>query len=93
MKAAHTPGPWSVRGQAGNTGHGVADSTGRSICSVPSNGTRPHTERNANVTLIAAAPNLFHLCERSLLALEEDAFPMLREQLRNAIAMVNGSES
>jgi len=58
MSTPHTPGPWSVRGQAGYAGHGVADSTGRSICSVPSNGTRPHAERNANVVLIAAAPLL-----------------------------------
>ncbi len=93
MKATHTSGPWSVRGQAGNTGHGVDDSTGRSICSVPSNGTRPHAERNANVTLIAAAPDLLHLCERSLLSLEEDAFPMLREQLRKTIAKATGEAS
>lgn len=35
--------------------------------------------------LLAAAPELLNLCEKSLLALHEDDFPSLREALRNAI--------
>ena len=61
-----TPGPWKVRGQAGYTGHGVNDSTGRSVCSVPSNGNRNHEERNANVALLAAAPELLEALKMAL---------------------------
>lgn len=52
-----SPLPWQVRGQAGYTGHGVNDSSGRSVCAVPSNGNLPHDIRNANVELIVKAAN------------------------------------
>lgn len=71
MNTPYTPGPWAVRGRAGYTGHGVNDSTGRSVCSVPSNGNRPHDERNANVALLAAAPDLLAALQRLNKAYEE----------------------
>ena len=48
----------------------------------------PSQTLEANARLIAEAPELLWLCERSLLALDEDSFPMLREQLRDSIAKV-----
>jgi hypothetical protein len=70
MTTKHTPGPWKVRGQAGYAGHGVNDINGRSICSVPSNGNRDHAERNANVALLAAAPELLEALEFAFLCLK-----------------------
>ncbi len=52
-----TPGKAAVRGQAGYTGHGINDATGRSLFSVPSNGNRPTEERNANVEFAVRAWN------------------------------------
>jgi len=35
--------------------------------------------------ILTAAPNLLDLCRRSLRALDEDSFPQLRDDLREAI--------
>lgn len=50
---------WVVRGKAGYAGHGVNDANGRSVCAVPSNGNLPYEVRNANVAMLAAAPDMY----------------------------------
>lgn len=50
-----TAGKVAVRGEAGYTGHGINDVTGRSLFSIPSNGNRPNDERNANAAFAAHA--------------------------------------
>ena len=95
MTTKHTPGNWKVRGQAGYTGHGVDDSTGRSVCSVPSNGNRPYDERNANVRLLAAAPEMLSVLIRAKDAIEAlDGTTVENEQLvddyRTAINKATG---
>ena len=40
--------------------------------------------------LIAAAPIMFNLCQRALLALDEEYFPQLRDELRDVIKHVDG---
>ncbi len=88
MKKMHTPGPWRYQFEHGSY-----------IIEAPSQ-TEPDKMHLVaelvsieDTKLIATAPELFYLCERSLLALDEDSFPMLREQLRHAIAKVDGSQS
>jgi len=86
MKATHTPGPWIRKGeQVWNQNEPMYYAAANFDCIMPSQ------TLEANARLIATAPDLFDLCERSLLALDEDSFPMLREQLRLAIAKVTGS--
>jgi len=73
MSNLFSPGPWSVRARAGLGGHGVNDVTGRSVCAIPSNGTRPYEERDANAALLAAAPDL-----------RLEVIRLLRDAARNA---------
>lgn len=54
---SRTEGKLVVRGMAGYTGHGINDSKGRSVFSVPSNGSRPTDERNANTAFAVKAWN------------------------------------
>lgn len=56
-KMERTKGKAAVRGQAGYTGHGINDATGRSLFSIPSNGNRPVAERNANAEFAVRAWN------------------------------------
>ncbi len=62
---AHTPGPWEITSSAGYTGHGV-NARGKRVCSINSNSPLPHTERDANARLIAAAPELLAACQDCL---------------------------
>ena len=77
----HTPGPW----ECSPTSHYAHDyRLGIPGRQMPFE--RGGTQQYANARLIAAAPELLDLCYRSLQALEEDLFPLLRENLRIAIA-------
>lgn len=42
-------------------------------------------------SILAAAPGLLELCRRSLRALDEDSFPQLRDDLREAIDQVEAA--
>lgn len=52
-----TKGKTAVRGKAGYAGFGINDSTGRSLFAIPSNGTRPVAERQANAEFAVRAWN------------------------------------
>ncbi|HLE57237.1 MAG TPA: hypothetical protein VJB15_09150 [Rhodothermia bacterium] len=57
--AKHTPGPWNERGYG--LDHGVKDKDGRIVAHVvrsAKHGGITHDERDANASLIAAAPEL-----------------------------------
>ena len=86
MSADHTPGPWICRGEQVWSAYEVMYIAAANFDCIS-----PSQTLEANARLIAEAPELLRLCERSLLALDEDSFPMLREQLRNTIARVEGA--
>lgn len=52
---ARTKGDLKVRGMAGYAGHGINDINGRSVFSIPSNGTRELKERDANAAFAVHA--------------------------------------
>ena len=59
MTAKHTPGPWKIKGHGPSyAGYGISDSAGRSIAAMPSTQKRSPEEKQANATLIVAAPEL-----------------------------------
>ncbi len=91
----HTPGPWKSRGEAGYTGHGVNDTTGRSVCSIPSNGNRAFAERNANAVLLASAPDLLAALEAIVTLLVEQPesyIHVIEGEARQAIAKALGEK-
>ena len=89
----HTPGPWindgttiSARPDPENSLTYVAP-----ICTMDEDWTPELLAANAR--LIALAPDLLDLCERSLRALSEDDFPSLRDDLREAIRRATGEQA
>lgn len=61
----HTPGPWKITHTALN-GYRVSDSTGWGVAVVLKD-----TNDDANARLIAAAPDMFELLERTIKRLEQ----------------------
>lgn len=101
MTDKHTPGPWAVWPTADSmidvaVGPAVG---GVAVCQiVTADGRGINTDEamergNANARLIASAPELLDLCERSLRALSEDDFPSLRDDLREAINQATGEQA
>lgn len=90
MKTTHTPGPWNISKLAtpdyapefGIYAEGERNDLARVI----------NENSEANAMLIHAAPKMLRLCERACLALEEDLFPTLRQELRDVIAEATGEQ-
>jgi hypothetical protein len=80
----HTPGPWHV------TEDGHIDSSFGAIAEIVG-ADNPDDETKPNAQLIAMSPALLELCRRSLRALDEDSYPQLRDDLREAIDQVEGA--
>jgi hypothetical protein len=81
---AHTPGPWACT-YTSNHAHDyrLTQANGQPLpINAPAN---DRSEQRANARLIAEAPALLALCERSFRALNWDDFPQLKEDLQNAI--------
>ena len=76
---SHTPGPWTVA--AGPT-YCAIRTDARVIADMRLVGLH---HNKADATLIAASPALLDLCRRALRALDEDSYPQLRDDLREAI--------
>ena len=89
----HTPGPWSINDWPQATSDIAIGAVGTPlIAKVPLRDVSIN-EQKANACLIAIAPELLDLCERSLRALSEDEFPSLRDELRTAIAQATGEQA
>lgn len=91
MNTSHTPGPWACYSTSNHAhDYRLTKPDGRPI---PVNAAcNDHSEQYATAKLIATAPDLLDLCRRSLRALEEDLFPQLRDDLRDAIEQATGEE-
>lgn len=96
MNTRHTPGPWeaSFHQTAVGTPFGIVTGSqsqdGRMdvvICHGPRAIDEPSSFKafESNARLIAASPALLDLCRRALRALDEDSYPQLRDDLREAI--------
>lgn len=75
----NTPGPWTI---AEGPTYCAIRTDARVIADMRLVGLHYN---KADAALIAASPALLDLCRRALRALDEDSYPQLRDDLREAI--------